>query len=514
MSDTGHVAQRAKRRGLAYQSDDLRQQNHRQSDSGHDDAINSTQIRQRGSTRYSIALPGAIPYSKHTNGHASCVVVRAGTSHWPYRHDFADRDVPYLLSTREAYETFLTAAQAKLRRIWNRAHADALYHLFVHAKKASYFSFGSAGAHGYVYAGILHGLASALASSTYAEYEGRLGDADWAYEHIVLRRIKGVVGSSAGAFAAVAVASKASLSDILGLMCGIDVADALEKDISIALDAHTEDADVTQNMRGSQPDKHATQNTGQTPVEETGTYLNTHGIGIIGSLVDVVRGMMRQDGTGLRLPSGLLQGTFLTLISREMLRRWTGNADITFAELKSRTGTTLRIVGSSLDQCTEIKFSADSHGDLPVHIALRISASVPGVFAPVELDSDLLSDGGICNSAAIGHFPFSSTWSFCIAPAASPKRDPGGVMINVAQSSTGFHPWLALQCAKASGGDLPLVVEVSQPDCISSTHYAPSPQDRANAALHGHEQLWHWVDAHLVLAAAIQASACRTKPTH
>jgi len=434
-------------------------------------------IMRKKEPTYAIALPESIEDNAHKHARGVCVVVEKGTALWKYRRVDPSAHLQTLVSHREGYEIFLNCERAALRSLWIRSYADALYGLFVSDCSPTFFSFGSAGAHGYVYAGVLHGLATAVASSTMAEHLGRLGDVEWAYKHVILHKLQGAAGTSAGSFAALAIVTGASLADILGVMCSIDGASALRKDIGIS---------TSSDKIGSEH-------------------------GAVQSVVAVLKGFMRRDASRVAFPGGLLPGTFLTTLARAMLRQWARDEDITFSELHHKTRKRLCITACSLDDCSQIVFSEASHPDLPIHIAIRISASVPGVFSPVELHNELCSDGGIVNSAAIGCFPFKKTWSFVIAARSRPGRDLASVVLNVAQASTGFHPTMASLCAAAAGGDPPFVIEIAQPQCVSATDYAPAPQERARAAVHGHEEIWHWVHAHVALGTVVQAFANQTK---
>lgn len=56
------------------------------------------------------------------------------------------------------------------------------------------------------------------------------------------------------------------------------------------------------------------------------------------------------------------------------------------------------IVGCNLNRLREVHFSHKNTPDMPIHKAVRISASYPFIFKPIEYEGDLYVDGGIVNN--------------------------------------------------------------------------------------------------------------------
>jgi len=215
----------------------------------------------------------------------------------------------------------------------------------------------------------------------------------------------------------------------------------------------------------------------------------------------------RRTGVDLlrALPSGLLPGTFLTNLARAALQTWSGNPDVTFAELHRSTGRTLQIVSTDLDACAALIFSADTTPNVPVHVALRASMSVPAVFAPVEWRGRLLVDGGVVNTPALALTPPEETLAFAVGVTRRCERSVGAILTRVAQASTVAHTDLvrgALASSRlAPATAQPIVVTLDPAPCISGTGYADPPEVRAMTVRHGEDELLRWLSSVLACAA-------------
>ena len=102
---------------------------------------------------------------------------------------------------------------------------------------------------------------------------------------------------------------------------------------------------------------------------------------------------------------GLDKGDKITKLTKVILRKKTGNENITFRELNEKfPSKKLIIVGSNLTKnCVEY-FSVDHTTDMPVHIAIRISTSFPLVFEKVEYNESIYLDGGLLMNYPIEYF--------------------------------------------------------------------------------------------------------------
>jgi NTE family protein len=82
--------------------------------------------------------------------------------------------------------------------------------------------------------------------------------------------------------------------------------------------------------------------------------------------------------------------------------------DITFIELGKRYGRNLVICGANLSKRRSEYFSIDTHPDMSVITALRISCSIPIMFTPVHYDGSIYVDGGIYNNLPFDYFDMNN----------------------------------------------------------------------------------------------------------
>lgn len=102
------------------------------------------------------------------------------------------------------------------------------------------------------------------------------------------------------------------------------------------------------------------------------------------------------------------------------IRRFLGLAKkTTLLDIHRVHGTTLRIVGTNVDARCAVYFSHETHPDMDVLTALRISCSVPGVFAAVRYKGALYVDGAVADP-----FPIPSHTSYLGVRCASQLPTP------------------------------------------------------------------------------------------
>lgn len=99
---------------------------------------------------------------------------------------------------------------------------------------------------------------------------------------------------------------------------------------------------------------------------------------------------MGLSSNGVRLPTGAVQATqFL-----ELLHNWTAHLknDVDFDDLPIP----FRTVATNLETGKTVIFKKG-----PLHLAIRASMAAPGMFAPVEIDGQLLTDGGLVKNLPV-----------------------------------------------------------------------------------------------------------------
>lgn len=101
---------------------------------------------------------------------------------------------------------------------------------------------------------------------------------------------------------------------------------------------------------------------------------------------------------------GYYKGDLATAWIKDILKKLTGSAEITFAEVWKKYGHELVIVGTSLKKKRAVYFNRFDYPDMPIATAVRISISIPMYFKAVEWDNDIWVDGGICDNFPISYF--------------------------------------------------------------------------------------------------------------
>lgn len=96
--------------------------------------------------------------------------------------------------------------------------------------------------------------------------------------------------------------------------------------------------------------------------------------------------------------SGVCRGDAYQRMCERLLQELTGNGRITFVDMAARFGTECVMVGTSLDRRAPVYFSEKTHPDMPLAVAMRISSSVPFLFAAVPYLGETYVDGGILDN--------------------------------------------------------------------------------------------------------------------
>lgn len=91
--------------------------------------------------------------------------------------------------------------------------------------------------------------------------------------------------------------------------------------------------------------------------------------------------------------SSVLGDFVRSLMSKKLKRK--DVSTITFADLKNWTKRRLLVTSTNLNRCRVTYFSHDTTPDFPVHLAVTMSMTFPGVFQPIKHDGDYWMDGGI-----------------------------------------------------------------------------------------------------------------------
>lgn len=137
----------------------------------------------------------------------------------------------------------------------------------------------------------------------------------------------------------------------------------------------------------------------------------------------------------------------------------------------------LRIVVTDLTERTLVVLDAESHPNLEVAEAIRMSMSIPFVFEPVHLGRSLMVDGGVLSNFPLSLFDGNETLGFRLHAEAS----------SLPFAPEGYHEYfLAIMGAMLDGRDnydiqtkkLAGLIEID-PGLVSSTQFKLSPSEKA-----------------------------------
>ena len=101
---------------------------------------------------------------------------------------------------------------------------------------------------------------------------------------------------------------------------------------------------------------------------------------------------------------GIYKGDMFYNWYGKILEEKTGNKDITFMDVYKRYGTEITITGTCLNKRCTYYYNYKSHPDMSLRLAVRISMSIPLFFRAIELQGDILVDGGVLNNYPIWYY--------------------------------------------------------------------------------------------------------------
>lgn len=101
---------------------------------------------------------------------------------------------------------------------------------------------------------------------------------------------------------------------------------------------------------------------------------------------------------------GLDDGSIITKAVVDMLHTKYNLFDITFMELAKRCGKNLVVCGTNLSNATTTYFNVDTHPNMSVIKAIRISISIPFIFTPVVYENAIYADAALFNNFPIDYF--------------------------------------------------------------------------------------------------------------
>ena len=106
---------------------------------------------------------------------------------------------------------------------------------------------------------------------------------------------------------------------------------------------------------------------------------------------------------------GVDDGDKLEKLIKLIIEKKTGNSNITFSELYSKTNKFLMISVTNLTRKKIEYLSKDTYPDMPIYIAIKMSCSIPYYFTPVIYNNEMYVDGAVLDNFPIENFDISET---------------------------------------------------------------------------------------------------------
>ena len=126
----------------------------------------------------------------------------------------------------------------------------------------------------------------------------------------------------------------------------------------------------------------------------------------------------------LLMKYGLCSGDELENWLGSLIAKLTGNKDITFLQLYNKYNKKLIITGTDIQQRKIDYFSHINNPDMLIRTAIRISTSIPFLFAPVHYNNTVYVDGGV-----LENFPFKAC-DMCSTDDSNAQNILGMILMN------------------------------------------------------------------------------------
>lgn len=117
---------------------------------------------------------------------------------------------------------------------------------------------------------------------------------------------------------------------------------------------------------------------------------------------------------------------------------------ITFEEVHRRHGVRFVVVATNLATRRPEYFGPDTHADMPVALAIRMSCSIPLYFKAVRYNGGVYVDGSVTNNLAVNWAHSQGcrqVMGVTLRPRSSPIKSLDGFLGALVESSTMSQPW-------------------------------------------------------------------------
>lgn len=112
---------------------------------------------------------------------------------------------------------------------------------------------------------------------------------------------------------------------------------------------------------------------------------------------------------------GINNASKIILIIQTLLHSKCNKYDLTFQQHYEITNKKIKIVAVNFTKKKEEIFSVDTHPNMSVILAIRMSICIPFIFTPVKYNGDIYIDGGIINNFAFNYCNKDTSIGICLS---------------------------------------------------------------------------------------------------
>ena len=105
------------------------------------------------------------------------------------------------------------------------------------------------------------------------------------------------------------------------------------------------------------------------------------------------------------LDYGVESGSSIVKLFKAVIKKKLGDGEATFKDLFNKTGRTLIITGTNISTMSLVSFSHETHPDMQIWRALRITISIPFLFTTTRYQGHHYVDGGVLCQFPIRFLP-------------------------------------------------------------------------------------------------------------
>ncbi len=192
----------------------------------------------------------------------------------------------------------------------------------------------------------------------------------------------------------------------------------------------------------------------------------------------------------------------------KLIEQKTGNKNFTFKQVYETYHIDLTITGTCLNKQQTSYFNYITTPDLPIVNAVRISMSIPGVFAAVKMGDCIYVDGGVLNNYPINYYDnIENTLGFKLIDKTDNCCSENNIMYDDFSKVDGIKDFITLTISS-------MMREIERShvrenywnhticiDCfgVSCTDFSISEDKKLKLIQNGHNETQKWIDANILI---------------